>query len=62
MELTNWQSIGDITPTKGERMKMTSENFYKIITMRDEIIFEQKDEIAKLKSTVNKLRLKLNKD
>ena len=62
MKSTGWQSIGDITPAKGVRMKMTSDNFYKIIAMHEEIIFQQKDEIAKLKSTVNKLRLKLNKD
>ena len=62
MKSIDWQNIGDTTPAKGVRMEMTSDNFYKIIAMRDEIIFEQKDEIAKLKSTVNKLRLKLNKD
>lgn len=53
-----WHENG-ITPTKGERMEMTQENFYRVIAMRDELIFEQKEELEKLKCTVNKLQLKL---
>jgi len=56
---TNWQEIGYPLPSKEQRMKMTSENYYKIIAMRDELIFEQKDEIAMLKMKINQLQLKL---
>ena len=42
-------------------MVMTSENYYKIIAMRDELIFEQKDEIARLKMKINQLQLKLKR-
>ena len=49
-----------LTPAKGEKMPMTEEHFYKVITMRDELIFEQKDEIAKLKSKVNKLQQRID--
>ena len=55
-----WHDNG-ITPTKGVKMEMTEEKFYRVIAMRDELIFEQKEEIAKLKSKVNQLRLKINK-
>ena len=54
-----WRKI--LTPTKGERMPMTEEHFYKVIGMRDELIFEQKDEIAKLKTKVNKLQQARNR-
>ena len=50
-----WHSIGT-TPVKGERMVMTAENFDRVCRMRDELIHEQRVEIAKLKMTVNKLR------
>jgi hypothetical protein len=53
-----WHDNG-ITPAKDSKMAMTQENFYRVITMRDEIIFEQKEEIAKLKSAINRLRQKL---
>lgn len=55
-----WSDIGDI-PVKGERMKMSEANFDRITAMRDELILEQKDEISKLKMTVNKLRQKINR-
>jgi len=58
---TNWQEIGYPLPSKEQRMKMTSENYYKIIAMRDELIFEQKDEIARLKMKINQLQLKLKR-
>lgn len=48
-----------ITPPKGEKMPMTEEHFYRVIGMHDELIHEQKAEIARLKCTINKLRLKL---
>jgi len=54
--------IHPITPPKGERMPMTEAHFNKVITMRDELIFEQKDEISKLKTKVNKLQQKLTKN
>ena len=50
-----WHDKG-LTPKKGCLMEMTEENFDRVIAMRDEIIFEQKEEIAKLKMTINKLR------
>jgi hypothetical protein len=53
-----WHDKG-LTPTKGERMEMTEENFSRVIAMRDEIIFEQKDEISKLKMKVNKLQQRI---
>ena len=55
----NWRDIE--TPKKGQRMAMTEESFNKIIVMRDELIFEQKDEIARLKMKVNRLQQKLNR-
>lgn len=55
-----WHSTG-ISPTKDKRMDMTQENFYRIIAMHDEVIFEQRDTMAKLKMTINKLRLKKEK-
>ena len=55
----NWRDT--LTPTKGERMPMTEEHFDKVIAMRDELIFEQKDEIAKLKMKVNKLQQRIDK-
>lgn len=55
-----WHSTG-MSPTKDKRMDMTQENFYRIIAMHDEVIFEQRDTIAKLKMTINKLRLKKGK-
>ena len=54
-----WREI--LTPAKGERMPMTEKHFYKVIGMRDELIFEQKDEIAKLKTKVNKLQQARNR-
>lgn len=53
--------IHPITPPKGERMPMTEEHFVKVCAMRDELILEQKDEISKLKTKVNKLQQKLKK-
>lgn len=55
-----WHSTG-MSPAKDKRMDMTQENFYRIIYMHDEVIFEQRDTIAKLKMTINKLRLKKGK-
>ena len=52
-----WHDKG-LTPKKDSLMAMTEENFDRVIAMRDEIIFEQKDEIAKLKMTINRLRQK----
>ena len=53
-----WHTLAGETPAKGERMEMTQDNFYRVIAMNDELIHQQKDEIAKLKQTVNKLRMK----
>lgn len=53
-----WHDKG-ITPAKDKRMEMTSENFYRVIAMRDELIMEQKDEISKLKHELNNTKAKL---
>lgn len=55
-----WHDNG-VTPPKDKRMDMTQENFYRVIAMRDELIFEQKEEISKLKRALNNLELKLQK-
>ena len=54
-----WHEMA-LTPTKGEKMPMTEAHFDKVIAMRDELIFEQKDEIAKLKRRCNRLQQKLD--
>lgn len=56
--MTKWQEIA-LTPEKDKKMPMTEKHFYKVIAMRDELIFEQKEEISKLKSKVSELRAKL---
>ena len=43
---------------KDKRMPMTEEYFYKVLAMDAELIDEMKEEIQKLKMTVNKLRQK----
>ena len=53
-----WHTLAGETPEKDKRMEMTQDNFYRVIAMNDELIHQQKDEIAKLKQTVNKLRMK----
>lgn len=55
----DWHKTG-FTPPKGDKMAMTSENYHRIISMRDELIHEQKAEISKLNMKINQLRLKLN--
>ena len=49
------------TPALGEPMPKTHEQLYKMLAMDQELILEQKDEIAKLKMTINKLRQKNGK-
>ena len=53
-----WHTLPGETPAKDKRMKMSQDNFYRVIAMNDELIHQQRDEIAKLKQTVNKLRMK----
>ena len=53
-----WHEMA-MTPKKDTKMPMTEEHFYKVIAMHEELIFEQKDEISKLKSKVGELREKL---
>ena len=57
--IIKWNMMDGMTPTKDQPMAMDSDNYFRIIAMRDELIFEQKDEIAKLKVKVNQLRMKL---
>ena len=54
-----WHEIA-LTPTKGERMPMTEEHYHKVIAMRDELIFEQKEQIVKLKMKANKLQQRID--
>jgi CRISPR/Cas system-associated endoribonuclease Cas2 len=54
-----WHEMA-LTPNKGEKMPMTEAHFDKVIAMRDELIFEQKDEIAKLKMKNNKLQQRVD--
>ena len=42
------------TPAKGLPMPKTPEQFYKILYMDQELILEMKDEISKLKATINR--------
>ena len=55
-----WHEMA-LTPPKGEKMPMTEEHFQKVIAMDQELILEQKDEIAKLKMKVNKLQQRIDK-
>ena len=52
-----WQDIAPPTP-KDKKIPMTKEYFYKVLAMNEELIFEMKDEISKLKMTINKLQQK----
>lgn len=54
-----WHEMA-LTPPKGEKMPMTEEHFQKVIAMDQELILEQKDEIAKLKMKVNKLQQRID--
>ena len=53
-----WHTLAGETPEKDKRMDMTEDNFYRVLAMNDELIHQQKDEIAKLKQTINKLRMR----
>lgn len=50
-----------VTPKKGDPMPKTEEQFYKILEMDQELILEQKKQIAALKSKVNKLQQKVDR-
>jgi hypothetical protein len=54
----DWRVVGDMG-VKGEPLARTEENFNKIILMHDELIHEQKEEIAKLKMKINRLQQRL---
>ena len=53
-----WHTLAGETPEKDKRMEVTQDNFYRVLAMNDELIHQQKDEISKLKQTINKLRMK----
>ena len=57
-QLLKWHEMAR-TPKKGESMPKTIEHYQKILAMDDELIHEQRDEIAKLKMTINKLRQRI---
>ena len=54
-----WQTLPGETNKKDTRMVMTQDNFYRVIGMRDELIFEQQAKISALKSKINKLQQQL---
>jgi hypothetical protein len=54
-----WHELA-LTPTKGEKMPMTEDQFQKVIAMDQELILEQKDEIAKLKMKINRLQQRVD--
>ncbi len=53
-----WDREG-LTPPKGETMVMTAENFDRVCRLRDELIHEQRVEIAKLKMRLNQREQKI---
>ena len=55
---SKWHELKGETPIKDQRMDMTQDNFHRVIAMHDELIHEQKDEIAKLKHKINQLQQK----
>ena len=54
-----WHELA-LTPTKGEKMPMTEDHFQKVIAMDQELILEQKDEIARLKMKINRLQQRVD--
>ena len=52
---TNWKNMAGPL-AKDESMPKTKEYYKKVLAMDDELIHEQKEEIARLKSKVNKLQ------
>ena len=59
--IPNWSELAPPL-TKGEKIPMTEEYFYKLLAMDDELIHEQKEEIAKLKVKINKLEQKISRN
>ena len=55
---TNWQNMADPL-AKDESMPKTEEYYKKVLAMDDELIHEQKEEIAKLKAKINKLQQRI---
>ena len=60
--MRSWHTLPGETPKKDNRMEMTQDNFYRVIAMSDELIHEQKAEIASLKSKINRLEQKAVKE
>jgi hypothetical protein len=54
-----WHELPGETPKKDKRMDMTQDNFYRVIALHDELIHELRVEMSMLKSSNNKLRIKL---
>lgn len=54
----NWRNMA-ATPPKGKSMPKTIEHYQKVLEMDNELIHEQSQLIATLKSKNNQLRLKL---
>ena len=50
-----------VTPKKGEPMPKTEEQFYKILEMDQELLLEQKSQIAALTSKVKKLQQRIDR-
>jgi len=55
--MTDWRDL--MTPGKDQPMPKTEEYYKKVLAMDDELIHEQKEEIARLKKKVNQLQMKL---
>ena len=49
-----------LSPPKGESKELSEADYHKYLAMRDELIFEQKEEIAKLKMKINNLQNKID--
>ena len=56
-----WHELPGETAVKDKRLEMTSDNFYRIIAMSEEIIEEQRIEIGKMHMQLKKFQNKLSK-
>lgn len=52
-----WHELPGETPPKGERPEMNKEHYERVLAMHGSLIDEQQQEIQKLKSKLNQVRL-----
>ena len=57
--MKDWRELQ--TPPKDQPMPKTIDHYKKILAMDDELIHEQKEEIASKNSEINKLKQKVSK-